>query len=82
MSDFNPQVDEAKASLAQLNTVNLDDSTAHKDAILQCQSVINALQRPGDKALESFTTVWLAPSCRKRKLTTAVYHLPLSSNRK
>ncbi|OJJ98357.1 hypothetical protein ASPACDRAFT_122162 [Aspergillus aculeatus ATCC 16872] len=64
MSDFNPHVDEAKSSLAQLNRINLDDPTAHKEAILQCQSVIDALRRPGDKALESFTTFTIFPCLR------------------
>ncbi|PYH47155.1 putative O-methyltransferase [Aspergillus saccharolyticus JOP 1030-1] len=64
MSDFIPRADEAKAALAHLNTIDLDDPETHKDAISHCQATITALQKPGDLALESFTTFTIFPCLR------------------
>ncbi|RAL07018.1 putative O-methyltransferase [Aspergillus homomorphus CBS 101889] len=64
MTDFDPQVDEAKTFLAQLNKIDLDDAGTHRDAIFECQSIITALQKPGDNALESFTTFTIFPCLR------------------
>lgn len=51
------QVTKAKTLLSQLNNVNLSDPNAHEDAILKCQSLLNTLQDPRDKAMEGILSV-------------------------
>lgn len=50
-------VTEAKKLVSQLNSIDLSDASTHRDVIIKAQSLINTLQDPGDKAMETFFAV-------------------------
>lgn len=50
-------ISEAKTLLSQLNASDLSDASGRRDAIIKAQSLINTLQDPGDKALETLFAV-------------------------
>lgn len=50
-------VNEAKTLLSQLNNIDFSDASGRRDAIIKAQSLINTLQDPGDKAVETFFSV-------------------------
>lgn len=58
-------VNEAQTLLSQLNSLDLSDPSAQRDAIIKAQSLINTLQDPGDKAMEGLLSV-SSPAAEKR----------------
>lgn len=54
---FTMSVNKAQTLLSQLNSLNLSDPSAQRDAIIKAQSLINTLQDPGDKAMEALLSV-------------------------
>lgn len=48
---------EAKALISQLGTIDLSNGSANRDAISKAQLLINTLQDPADKAMETLMSV-------------------------
>lgn len=68
----------AKTLQSQLGTMDVSDPALHLDTILKCQSLINTLQDPGEKAMECFTSVSDRFLIDMGGLTpTSVYHVQL-----
>lgn len=49
----------AQNILKQLNALDLSNPESHRDAVVQAQSLVHALQDPADKAMENIYSVCL-----------------------